>query len=248
MRILPSRSITAATTSTGSVMRRPSVLAGARLAKALCAARTAGQGPSRAARTVGCWSAMGWLETYRGTVNRWEVDNVDHFTVAYYFERFEDATLALRHALGLDPVSLARAGCACASKEFHVRYLRELRIGDILHIRSGVIAIVAAGLVPGHRVLASGAGALCTTAALRMALIDGRRRAPVPLPPDQRGAAESLLIEWDPPAPATAVTLPEAGNDNGFLDTSRDAIKPWEADALGEADFPAYIHRFSAAN
>src|SRR5262245_49423383 len=191
---------------------------------------------------------MSWLETYRGTVNRWEVDNVDHFTVAYYFERFEDATLALRHALGLDPVSLARAGCACASKEFHVRYLRELRIGDILHIRSGVIAIVDDGLVLGHQVFDSGDGALCTTAALRMALIDGRRRAPVPLTPDQRGAAESLLIEWDPPAPATAVTLPEAGNDNGFLDTSRDAIKPWEADALGEADFPAYIHRFSAAN
>jgi len=24
-----------------------------------------------------------WLETYRGTVFRWEVDGNDHFTVAY---------------------------------------------------------------------------------------------------------------------------------------------------------------------
>ena len=32
-----------------------------------------------------------WLETYRGTVFRWEVDHNDHFTVAYYFARIADA-------------------------------------------------------------------------------------------------------------------------------------------------------------
>ena len=49
---------------------------------------------------------MCWLETYRGTVHRWEVDNVDHFTVAYYFARFEDATLALAARSG----SIGEAG------------------------------------------------------------------------------------------------------------------------------------------
>ena len=37
---------------------------------------------------------MSFIETYRGTVHRWEVDNVDHFTLAYYFARFDDAMLA----------------------------------------------------------------------------------------------------------------------------------------------------------
>ena len=33
-----------------------------------------------------------WLETYRGVVNPWECDVVQHFTIAYYFDRFADAT------------------------------------------------------------------------------------------------------------------------------------------------------------
>ena len=33
-----------------------------------------------------------WIETYRGVVNAWECDVVEHFTIAYYFDRFADAT------------------------------------------------------------------------------------------------------------------------------------------------------------
>src|SRR5262245_30184402 len=81
-------------------------------------------------------NATSWLETYRGMVYRWEVDPVDHFTVAFYFSRFEDATTALLDAIGLDPEILARAGEAAFTTECHVRYRRELRVGDILHVRS----------------------------------------------------------------------------------------------------------------
>ena len=42
---------------------------------------------------------MPWIETYRGTVHRWEADNVEHFTVAYYFAR------DLQKALGV-PVGI----------------------------------------------------------------------------------------------------------------------------------------------
>jgi len=190
---------------------------------------------------------MGSLETYRGTVNRWEVDNVGHFTVAYYFERFEDATLALLHAIELGPGSVTAAGRVCVTTQCHVRYLRELRVGDIMHIRSGVIGTDDDGLVLGHQVFDSGDDALCTTVAQRMALVEIGSRAPLPLTPAQREAAESLRVEWAP-APEAAVAHPETTGDDGFLDTARDTIKPWEVDALGEADFPAYIHRFSAAN
>ena len=82
---------------------------------------------------------MTWTETYRGAVNRWEVDNVDHFTVAYYFARFEDATLWLLQALGLGPEALGTRRAAVIA-ECRVRYLRELRVGDLLSIRSGVIS------------------------------------------------------------------------------------------------------------
>ena len=190
---------------------------------------------------------MSWLETYRGTVYRWEVDNVDHFTVAYYFERFEDATLGILQAIGLDPGSLAGAGRACVTLDCHVRYLRELRVGDILHIRSGVIDVGADTLVLGHQVFDSGDGTLCTAVAQRAALVEIGSRAPLPLAHAQRQAAEYLRVEWTP-APETPPTYPELLGHDGFLETARDTIKSREVDALGQAAFPAYIHRFSAAN
>jgi acyl-CoA thioester hydrolase len=190
---------------------------------------------------------MGSLETYRGTVYRWEVDNVDHFTVAYYFERFEDATLALLHTLGLGPGALVGTGRVCITLDCHVRYLRELRMGDILHIRSGVIEVAGDGLVIGHQVFDSGDGVLCTSVAQRVALVQTGNRVPVPLAHAQREVAESFRIEWAP-APEPVPAPPETTESECILETARDSIKPREVDTSRQAAFPAYIHRFSAAN
>ena len=132
---------------------------------------------------------MSWLETYRGTVYRWEVDTVDHFTVAFYFARFEDATLALLHAVRLDPVALAASGQAAVTVECNVRYRRELRVGDILHIRSGVTGADDGGLGIAHEVIDSGDGTVCTTVEQRIALIELTTRTPRALTSAQRQAA-----------------------------------------------------------
>ena len=48
-----------------------------------------------------------FLETYRGDVSPWEVDSTEHFTVAYYYEKFEAATFRFLRHLGLDPLLLS---------------------------------------------------------------------------------------------------------------------------------------------
>ena len=57
---------------------------------------------------------MSWLETVRSIVQRWEIDNTDHFTVAYYFMRLGDAAFAMLDTLGLAPDAL-RASCRVAA-------------------------------------------------------------------------------------------------------------------------------------
>src|SRR5262245_28943390 len=94
-----------------------------------------------------------WMESYRGTVFRWEVDANDHLTVAYYLSRFGDATLNVLHALGVE---------GAATVDCYIRYSRELRVNDLLHVESVVIDIDADGLVLGHRLLESTERALCT--------------------------------------------------------------------------------------
>lgn len=192
-------------------------------------------------------NAMSWLETYRGTVYRWEVDQVDHFTVAFYFARFEDATQAILHAVGLDPVALAGSGQACVTVDGYVRYRRELRVGDVLHIRSGVVGVDDDGLRLVHEVIDSADGTVCTTFTQGVALIDRKTRARRPLSPRQREAALARRVE--PPAADDGPPPPPAPkNDEGFFDAARDAIKPSELNISGEAAMSAYIHRFSASN
>jgi acyl-CoA thioester hydrolase len=190
---------------------------------------------------------MSWLETYRGTVYRWEVDQVDHFTVAFYFARFEDATHALLHAVGLDPAALGGTGQACVTVDGYVRYRRELRVGDVLHIRSGVVGVGDDGLRLVHEVIDSAEGTVCTTFEQDVALIDRASRARRPLTPRQREAALARRVE-PPTADEGSPAPPTPKSDVGFFDAARDAIKPSELNVSGEAAMSAYIHRFSASN
>ena len=172
-----------------------------------------------------------WLETYRGTVFRWEVDPNDHLTVAYYFARIADAGAGLLAAVGLT------AADARTTDSF-VRYQRELRVGDIMHMESGVIGMEPDAFVLGHKLFDSGAGALCTT-------VEQRVRLSVPLTAGTRRAAEARQVDWD--GPARERRARPAGLA-GFRDSARDTVKPAEADVAGGAALSHYIHRFSAAN
>src|SRR4030095_7000789 len=95
-----------------------------------------------------------WMETYRGTVFRWEVDSNDHLTVAYYLSRFGDAAITILHALGLDPAPTVDGA---------IHSSRELRVGELMHVASGVRAVEADVLVLGHKLVESTEGGLCTT-------------------------------------------------------------------------------------
>jgi acyl-CoA thioester hydrolase len=172
-----------------------------------------------------------WLETYRGIVFRWEVDHNDHFTVAYYFSRIADAGLALLGALGLGAAEARTADC-------YVRYQRELRVGDIMHVESGVIDVEPGALVLGHKLFDSGTGALCTTVEQGVRLLG-------PLDAGGRRRAEARRVAWDGPA---RERRPRPAGLAGFRDSARDIVQPAEIDGSGGASLSHYVHRFSAAN
>jgi acyl-CoA thioester hydrolase len=168
-----------------------------------------------------------WLETYRGTVFRWEVDHNDHFTVAYYLARIADAGRALLHALGAGP----RPTIDC-----FISYRRELRTGDVMHVTSGVIRADDESLVLGHKLFDSAAGELCTTVEQRVAV-----------KPDAgvRTAADSRRVAWDGPA---REPRPRPRDLNRLADAARDPDKPDEVDVTGQLALSAAVHRFSASN
>lgn len=183
----------------------------------------------------------GWIETYRGVVYRWEVDHNDHLTVAYYFSRLGEATLALLEALGLAPEG---DGCAWITADCHVRYVHELRAGDILHVRSAPVAVERDGLVTGHELVDDGAGRVASTFEQRLRPV-GRGGEPVELPPGERERLQRRCVAWERPR---RERRPRPASLDGLRDAARDTIRSWEAGGSGPATLAAYVHRFSAAN
>lgn len=186
----------------------------------------------------------GYLETYRGSVAPWECDIVAHLTVAYYFERFADSSLWLMEDLGLGQSYIEQAGRTCATVDCHVRYLAELRAGDVLHIESAAIGVDEKTLRFGHKVFNSATGAVCATLEQTLVHFDLKARKAVPLPADKRKSIAGRLVAWDG-APREERSTPESAE--GFIDSFRNTTRPWEIDVLGHVGFQFYIHRFSAA-
>src|SRR5262245_26048122 len=131
----------------------------------------------------------------------------------------------------------------CVTVDCYVRYMHELRVGDILHISSAVIGVDETALRLGHRVVNSATGVLCATMEQSAIHVDLGRRTPAPLPAPQRRVAEARQVAWE--GPAREARWQPQGTD-GFLESACDTVKPWEIDVFGQSAFPYYIHRFSA--
>ena len=172
---------------------------------------------------------MSWLQTARAAVNRWEIDNTEHFTVPFYFTRLGDATFAMLDTLGL-PATAAR------TVDMYIRFQRELRVGDIFHVDTAVIDAGDDFLLLGHKIFDSGDGALTTT-------VEHRLRGTVTA--DARKKADARRVTWD--GPKRDVRAQPRGLEK-FTDAIRDTVRPWEIDVEGSFSLRDYIHRFAAAN
>ncbi len=185
-----------------------------------------------------------WIETYRGTVFPWEVDLVEHFTVAYYFDRLADAGWNALEALGLGADYLARTACTCVTEQVYVRYMKELRAGDIMYMQSGVLQADDSRLVLGHRLFNAATGEVCTTFEHDLAHVRWPQRVPVAWSAEQQAAMQRHRMAWDGPA-REARPLPTT--DAGYVASGHDTVKPWELDVLDVLALRSYIHRCSAA-
>jgi len=79
--------------------------------------------------------------TYRGVVYPWQCDHMGHMNVMWYVGKFDEATWQLFSMLGLPPSFLRERNRGMAAVQENITYKRELRPGDVVSIRSGVVEI-----------------------------------------------------------------------------------------------------------
>ena len=162
-----------------------------------------------------------YIETYRGDVAPWEVDSTEHFTVAYYYEKFEAATWRfLKHA-GVNPN-------ACRTTEALTHYKAELRNRDIYRIESACIQNGDHSRIA-HKLFNAESGELCTTMQQNITGISLDV-------PTERWDGD---IKEDRAIPTSKAK---------WLPTSQDVTRPEETDWSGNLSLPGFIHRYSTAN
>jgi acyl-CoA thioesterase FadM len=178
-------------------------------------------------------TATNWHETYRGSVPPWECDVTEHFTIAYYFDRLEEAERNLAEVLGTAEV-LRHGGF---NRRLAVRFARELRAGSSFHLESAALGLDA-GLRLGHRFIDSANGAVVTW-------IDEYWDLPAgTLAPERRDAIAAACGLWEGP---TAEARPEPTGTAGFIPTARGRVKPADLGADGRFALAAIVHRLTDA-
>jgi acyl-CoA thioesterase FadM len=173
-----------------------------------------------------------WGETYRGTVPPWECDVTEHFTIAYYFDRLDEAERNLADILGLG--ELLRGGGF--ARRLDVRFARELRAASSFHIDSAALA-VDEGLRLGHRFVDSANGETVTWIAESWELPAGALSL-------ERRAIVGRLAAWEGP---TAEPRPVPQSTAGFIPTARGRVKPGDLDTEGRFGIAAIVHRLTDA-
>jgi acyl-CoA thioester hydrolase len=175
-------------------------------------------------------------ETYRSVVAAWECDVMGHLTIAYYFDRFGDAAAGLIERLVPD----LPPGAAWRSSDVLVRYKKELRAGDGIAIRSGVLAAPEEALVIGHEMVTTGEGEVTTLVEHRLR----PRQLPYGATSEGRRALAQAAAPWPHPG---FEPIAEPTHAERMTATGGDRVKAWEVDERGELALSGYVHRFAHA-
>jgi acyl-CoA thioester hydrolase len=141
----------------------------------------------------------GLVETYRGVVYPWHCDHMGHMNVMWYVGKFDEATWNLLVRFGLSAAWLREHARGMAAVDQRIAYLRELRAGDTLVVRSGVLEVRPKVLRFAHRMLDGESGEVAAITQLVGAFLDTGTRRAVPFPDDIAERARALQVSMDLP-------------------------------------------------
>lgn len=168
-----------------------------------------------------------YQETFRSAVPPWECDIVEHFTVAYYYEKFRAAGDRALLALGILAGEARTTAC-------YTRYKKELRAGDSYRIVSAPIRATGSGpgggLTIGHKLIDTASDTVAATTEQTFTLNN-----PISL---------DGYADWDgEPREARSEPAPKAG----WIPAATDVVLPKDVDAAGRLTLDAMVHRFTGA-
>jgi acyl-CoA thioester hydrolase len=133
--------------------------------------------------------------TYRGTVYPWQCDHMGHMNVMWYVGKFDEASWQLLSTLGLTASRFRRDGIRVAAVDQHIEYKRELHAGDVVTVRSAVLAVTEKSIRIAHEMRDDETGEIVAVTILVGVHLDRAGREARALPPDIRECALRMIAE-----------------------------------------------------
>lgn len=136
--------------------------------------------------------------TYRGAVYPWHCDHMGHMNVMWYVGKFDEATWQLFSMLGLSAAFLRQHNRGMAAIEQHIAYKRELRAGDLVTVRSGILEMKEKVVRLFHEMINQGTGEISAVTVLTGIHMDIHARKACPFPEEILACGREMVIDYDP--------------------------------------------------
>lgn len=163
------------------------------------------------------------VETWRGSVRPWHIDEMGHMNVRFYLAHAAEAVVGLAGALGMPRAFTAGAAATLQLRENHVRFLHEARVGAGLYIRSAVLEMGETDARILHVMFHAADGRPAAAITSRVEHVTAGEKRPFPWSQTARRLAEELTV------PAPDYSLPRGLAGAPLLGPGSAAA----ADALG---------------
>ena len=138
-----------------------------------------------------------WVDTFRGAILSSEYDPEAHMNSQTYVNRFDQATWFILATVGVTPVTMKKQDQRVAIVRQTFQYLRELRGGQLIEIRSGFVAVGKKYIRFVHRMFDAVSGDMVATSDCTAVLASLKTQKSVELPKDLREAAKDHLVTWN---------------------------------------------------
>ena len=136
----------------------------------------------------------GLVITYRGVVSPRQLDHMGHMNIQYYMAKFDEAVWHLFDRIGVTPGYIRERNRGMAAVETNIKYFKELRAGDLVTVRSGLLKVGGKSLHMVQEMREGEAGELAAVMRAVAVHIDREARRAVPFPEEVAARARDFLV------------------------------------------------------
>lgn len=135
------------------------------------------------------------FEVYRGVVFPWMCDHIGHMNVRWYAHHFDDGGFHLWSMAGLSQREMRDRGTQVVVAQTTIKYIRELKAGDLILIRAGFVKVGQKSVVHIAKMYNADTNAYSAWEETVEVFFDPKERKAAPMPEDFRERLTARIVD-----------------------------------------------------